>query len=110
MTDLRDFSTGERTRRHCRSSLRKSRIVQSRLKELERKQKEERILRIIHGYTLKKEAEAEAVRRILKIAKCADVPVIIVNLSTAAGYREIFKKRNRSDRLCRDVSGISSSE
>ena len=31
--------------------------------------------------------------RILKIAKCADVPVIIVNLSTAAGYREILKAR-----------------
>lgn len=39
------------------------------------------------------EAEAEAVSRLLKIAKCVDVPVVIVHLSTAAGYREAIRAR-----------------
>ena len=39
------------------------------------------------------EAEAEAIHRLLKIAKCVDTPVIVVHLSTAQGYREIQRAR-----------------
>lgn len=38
-------------------------------------------------------AEAEAINRLLKIAKCVDTPVIIVHLSSAEGYREIQHAR-----------------
>lgn len=38
-------------------------------------------------------AEAEAVSRILKIARCVDTPVIIVHLSSKEGYREIERAR-----------------
>ena len=38
-------------------------------------------------------AEAEAVSRILKIAKCVDTPVIIVHLSSKEGYAEIEHAR-----------------
>lgn len=38
-------------------------------------------------------AEAEAVSRILKIAKCVDTPVIIVHLSSKEGYAEIARAR-----------------
>lgn len=40
-------------------------------------------------------AEAEAVSRILKIAKCVDTPVIIVHLSSKEGYAEVVKARER---------------
>ncbi|MDO5147177.1 MAG: dihydropyrimidinase [Eubacteriales bacterium] len=43
--------------------------------------------------TRPEEAEAEAVSRLLKIAKCVDTPVIVVHLSTAAAYREVLKAR-----------------
>lgn len=39
------------------------------------------------------EAEAEAIHRLLKIAKCVDTPVIVVHLSSAQGYREILRAR-----------------
>lgn len=39
------------------------------------------------------EAEAEAINRLLKIAKCVDTPVIVVHLSSAQGYREILRAR-----------------
>ena len=39
------------------------------------------------------ELEAEAVSRLLKMAKLADVPVVIVHLSSAAGLREIEQAR-----------------
>lgn len=38
-------------------------------------------------------AEAEAINRLLKIAKCVDTPVIVVHLSCAEGYREIQHAR-----------------
>lgn len=38
-------------------------------------------------------AEAEAISRILKIAKCVDTPVIIVHLSSKEGYEEICRAR-----------------
>lgn len=40
-------------------------------------------------------AEAEAVSRILKIAKCVDTPVIIVHLSSKEGYAEIEHAREQ---------------
>lgn len=39
------------------------------------------------------EAEAEAVNRLLKLAKVAGIPVVIVHLSTAAGLREVENAR-----------------
>lgn len=38
-------------------------------------------------------AEAEAISRLLKIAKCVDTPVIIVHLSSKEGYEEIRRAR-----------------
>lgn len=67
-------------------------IIQARLKELLRT-KGERTNVSDYPWTRPKEAEAEAVSRLLKIAKCVDTPVIVVHLSTAAGYREILKAR-----------------
>lgn len=39
--------------------------------------------------------EAEAVNRLLAIAKCADAPVIIVHLSSKEGYEEVKRARKR---------------
>lgn len=38
-------------------------------------------------------AEAEAISRLLKIAKCVDTPVIVVHLSSKEGYEEIRRAR-----------------
>ena len=38
-------------------------------------------------------AEAEAVNRILTIARCVDTPVIIVHLSSEEGYKEVLRAR-----------------
>lgn len=67
-------------------------IIQARLKEVERI-KGNRADVSDYPWTRPAEAEAEAVSRLLKIAKCADAPVIVVHLSTAAGYREIERAR-----------------
>lgn len=40
-------------------------------------------------------AEAEAVSRILKIAACVDIPVVIVHLSSKEGYEEVRLARER---------------
>lgn len=66
-------------------------IIQARLKELEKTKGRTDLAD--YPWTHPKEAEAEAVGRILKIAKCVDTPVIIAHLSTAAAYREILKAR-----------------
>lgn len=44
-------------------------------------------------------AEAEAVSRILKIAKCVDIPVIIVHLSSKEGYAEIMRARKDGQKV-----------
>ncbi len=44
-------------------------------------------------------AEAEAVSRILKIAACVDIPVIIVHLSSKEGYEEIRQARERGQKV-----------
>ena len=48
-----------------------------------------------HPKTRPDYAEAEAVRRFLMIAQAAQAPVIIVHLSTAEGYLEIMRARQR---------------
>lgn len=44
-------------------------------------------------------AEAEAVSRLLKIAKCAGAPVIVVHLSSKEGYREIQRAREEGQEV-----------
>lgn len=67
-------------------------IIKARLKEVE-KEKGNRQNVADYPMTRPKEAEAEAVGRLLKIAKLVDTPVIVVHLSTAAGYREVLRAR-----------------
>lgn len=67
-------------------------LIQGRQKELlEKKGSRESVSD--YPWTRPEEAEAEAVSRLLKIARCADAPVILVHLSTAAGYREVERAR-----------------
>ena len=63
-------------------------IIDARLKEILR-EKGDRKNVSDYPWTRPAEAEAEAVSRILKIARCVDVPVIIVHLSSKEGYQEI---------------------
>lgn len=44
-------------------------------------------------------AEAEAVGRLLKLAKAADAPVIVVHLSSGAGYQEIKNAREAGQEI-----------
>ena len=67
-------------------------IIDARLNEV-LKRKKSRTDVSDYPWTRPPEAEAEAVNRLLKIAKCVDTPVIVVHLSTAAGYREIQRAR-----------------
>lgn len=69
-------------------------IIKARLKEVQRSENGRKNV-ADYPWTRPKEAEAEAISRLLKIAKCVDTPVIIVHLSTAAGYREILKAREK---------------
>ena len=45
------------------------------------------------------ELEAEAVSRLLKMAQLADIPVVIVHLSSAAGLREVEAARARGQKV-----------
>lgn len=67
-------------------------IIDARLAEV---RAEKGSLRDVSDYpgTRPPESEAEAVDRLLKIAKCVDTPVIVVHLSSAQGYQEILKAR-----------------
>nr|WP_294493411.1 dihydropyrimidinase [uncultured Mediterraneibacter sp.] len=67
-------------------------IIQARLREVKKRKGSRRDVSD-YPWTRPKEAEAEAMSRLLRIAKCVDTPVIIVHLSTAAGYREILRAR-----------------
>ncbi|MEA4966194.1 MAG: dihydropyrimidinase [Oscillospiraceae bacterium] len=51
-----------------------------------------------HPLSRPAELEAEAVSRLLKMAALADVPVTIVHLSSAAGYREVQAARQRGQK------------
>ena len=82
-------------------------IIQARLKEVE-KTKGERTNVADYPWTRPKEAEAEAIGRLLKIAKCVDTPVIVVHLSTAAGYREILRAREEGQTVyIEDMPAVS---
>ncbi|MEG1847095.1 MAG: dihydropyrimidinase [Lachnospiraceae bacterium] len=50
---------------------------------------------LAHPFTRPAEAEAEAISRLLKIAALVDTPIIIVHLSSAAGFREVQYARER---------------
>ena len=52
-----------------------------------------------YPWTRPRLAEAEAVSRVLKIAACADTPVIIVHLSSKEGYEEIRKARQKGQQV-----------
>lgn len=52
-----------------------------------------------HPLTRPAEVEAEAVGRLLKIADLADAPVIVVHLSSGAGYQEVKYARERGQEI-----------
>lgn len=74
---------------HCENSG----IIAARLDEVLRK-KGNRLDTADYPGTRPPAAEAEAINRLLKIAKCVDTPVIVVHLSSAEGYREIQRARD----------------
>ena len=67
-------------------------IIDARLEEVLQKKGNRRDVSDYPG-TRPPAAEAEAINRLLKIAKCVDTPVIVVHLSSAEGYREIQRAR-----------------
>lgn len=68
-------------------------IIDARLDEVLKKKGNRRDVADYPG-TRPPEAEAEAINRLLKIAKCVDTPVIVVHLSSEEGYREIQRARD----------------
>lgn len=52
-----------------------------------------------HALTRPAAVEAEAVSRLLKIAALADTPVIVVHLSSGAGYQEVKYARERGQEV-----------
>lgn len=52
-----------------------------------------------HPVTRPDLAEAEAVGRLLKLARAADAPVIVVHLSSGAGYQEIKNARENGQEI-----------
>lgn len=69
-------------------------IIAARVEEVLRKKGSRRA---VSDYpdTRPPEAEAEAVARLLKIARCVDTPVIIVHLSSQEAYEEIVRAREK---------------
>ncbi|MGN0466052.1 MAG: dihydropyrimidinase [Lachnospiraceae bacterium] len=53
----------------------------------------------VHPVCRPKEAEMEAIYRLLKIAKLVDTPIIIVHLSTAEGYEIIRDARKQGQKV-----------
>lgn len=52
-----------------------------------------------HPLTRPVQVEAEAVNRLLRISEIADTPIIIVHLSSMAGYEEILRARERGQEV-----------
>lgn len=52
-----------------------------------------------HPVTRPDLAEAEAVNRLLKLARAADAPIIVVHLSSGAGYQEIKNARETGQEI-----------
>lgn len=73
-------------------------IIDARLKEVLEKKGDRKNVSD-YPWTRPAEAEAEAVSRILKIARCVDVPVIIVHLSSKEGYQEIERARAQGQKV-----------
>ena len=69
-------------------------IIDARLEEVLKKQGSRRHVSE-YPWTRPALAEAEAVGRVLKIAACADAPVVIVHLSSKEGYEEVRRARER---------------
>lgn len=69
-------------------------IIDARLEEVMKKQGSRRHVSE-YPWTRPVLAEAEAVGRVLKIAACADAPVVIVHLSSKEGYEEVRRARER---------------
>lgn len=67
-------------------------IIDARLKEVQKAKGQRRRVSDYPG-TRPALAEAEAVGRLLKIARCVDAPVIIVHLSSKEGYEEVRRAR-----------------
>lgn len=73
-------------------------IIDARLEEVLKKKGNRRDVSDYPG-TRPPAVEAEAIHRLLKIAKCVDTPVIVVHLSSAEGYREILRAREEGQRV-----------
>ncbi|MGF0031814.1 dihydropyrimidinase [Bariatricus sp. SGI.154] len=67
-------------------------IIAARMEEVAR-EKGSRTLISDYPYARPVWAEVETIGRILKIARCVDTPVVIVNLSSKEGYEEIRRAR-----------------
>ncbi|NLH00284.1 MAG: dihydropyrimidinase [Clostridiales bacterium] len=52
-----------------------------------------------HPFSRPVQAEAEAVNRLLRIAELAESPIIIVHLSSKAAYEEIYRARERGQKV-----------
>ncbi len=52
-----------------------------------------------HPKTRPPQAEAEAISRLLRIAELADCPIIIVHLTSKAGYEEVVRARKRGQKV-----------
>lgn len=73
-------------------------IVDARLGQLLEKNGERKAVSDYPG-TRPAEAEAEAVNRVLNIAKCVDAPIIIVHLSSKEGYAEVMRAREKGQEV-----------
>ena len=52
--------------------------------------------------------EAEAVHRLLVIAREADAPVMVVHLTNKKAFQEVMHARaNRTEGICRNMSTVS---
>ncbi|PKM73939.1 MAG: dihydropyrimidinase [Firmicutes bacterium HGW-Firmicutes-16] len=54
---------------------------------------------VFHPQTRPYQVEAEAMDRLLRIAELADSPIIVVHLTSKAGYEEALKARNRGQKV-----------
>lgn len=54
---------------------------------------------VFHGRTRPWQTEAEAIDRLINIASIVDTPIMVVHLSTAAGYGVIMKARERGQKV-----------
>ncbi|MEA4896457.1 MAG: dihydropyrimidinase, partial [Oscillospiraceae bacterium] len=77
---------------HCENSS----LIKALVEEKQRLGKNETAF---HPQTRPYQAEAEAINRLLRIAELADSPIIIVHLTSKAGYEEAVKARARGQKV-----------